>query len=201
MSKEVDLDEVERVDQEDRCLLERVTKKDEAAFDELYVRYQGLVYSTIHQVLQDFDDTLEVMQEVFHSIWKRASTYNEKSGRPITWIAAISRNRAIDRVRSRQRQGKLRGAIENEKDFRSFVWQQENADDFLSRRDRVNHLIDALDHLTPMQREAVEKVYLQGLTHQEFADELGEPIGTVKARVRRGVMSLKRNLSAGLMGA
>ena len=176
---------------EHAALLQRVGRRDVAAFQEFYRKFSGLLFSTIHRVLNDHQDAEDIMQEVLVQIWQKANLYEPRKGKPLTWISTMARNRAIDRIRSKQRRSRLNDGFEQE----SKVAQPEFVDDtsdlvITGEQDQV--VQKAVLDLTPDQREAIQLAYFGGLTQSEIADRLHEPLGTVKARIRRGVQRLEQ---------
>ena len=177
----------------DIAILQRVGQRDVAAFQELYRKFSGLLYSTIYRVLNDHQDTEDIMQEVLVQIWQKAHVYEPAKGKPLTWITTMARNRAIDRIRSKQRRSKLNDGFENE----SRVVQPEFVDDtsdIVIASERESVVQNAVLDLTPDQREAIQLAYFGGLTQSEIAERLHEPLGTVKARIRRGVQRLEQSV-------
>ena len=174
-------------------MLQRVGQRDVAAFQELYRKFSGLLYSTIYRVLNDHQDTEDIMQEVLVQIWQKAHVYEPAKGKPLTWISTMARNRAIDRIRSKQRRSKLNDGFEQE----SRVVQPEFVDDtsdLVISSERESVVQYAVLDLTPDQREAIQLAYFGGLTQSEIAERLHEPLGTVKARIRRGVQRLEQSV-------
>jgi len=178
----------------DGKMLAGIANGDRQCFRKLHDRYDGLLFTTIEKVLNDRNDSEEVLQEVMHSLWKKAHLYNTERGRPITWLASMARNRAIDRLRAKQRQSKLKTAYTDEMDVNPRGLTVVGGPEAALRRDTCSAVRHAVMDLTDVQREAIEKVYFQGLTQQEIADQLGQPLGTVKARIRRGLASLRKNI-------
>ncbi|MEM9017721.1 MAG: sigma-70 family RNA polymerase sigma factor [Verrucomicrobiota bacterium] len=150
-----------------------------------------MLFTTIEKVLNDREDSEEVLQEVMSSLWRKAHLYHPGRGRPITWLASMARNRAIDRLRSKQRQSRLKAAYTEEMDVNPRGSSGLSGPEAASRRDTCHAVRTAVMDLTDVQREAIEKVYFEGLTQQQIADQLGEPLGTVKARIRRGLAKLR----------
>ncbi len=181
-------------DENDSKMLAGIANGDRKCFQKLYERYDGLLFTTIEKVLNDRDDSEEVLQEVMHSLWKKAHLYNTDRGRPVTWLASMARNRAIDRFRAKQRQAKLKNALTDEMSVNPRGLNTVSGPEAAGRRDTCKAVRSAVMELTDVQREAIEKVYFQGLTQQEIADELGQPLGTVKARIRRGIAALRKNI-------
>ena len=178
----------------DEARLKGIANGDRQSFRDLYERYNGLLFTTIEKVLNDREDSQEVLQEVMSSLWRKAHLYHPGRGRPITWLASTARNRAIDRLRSKQRQSRLKSAYTDEMDVNPRGSTGLSGPEAASRRDTCSAVRSAVMELTDVQREAIEKVYFEGLTQQEIADQLGEPLGTVKARIRRGLAKLRKTV-------
>lgn len=178
----------------DGKLLGGIAAGDKECFDRLYDRYAGLLFTTIQKILNDHNDTEEVLQEVMSSLWHKAHLYHEGRGRPITWLASTARNRAIDRLRSKKRQARLKEAYSSEAEMIRRGTMPVSGPEAASRRDTCRRVRSAVMELSEIQREAIEKVYFEGLSQQEIADQLGEPLGTVKARIRRGLAKLRQTV-------
>ncbi|MEM7697292.1 MAG: sigma-70 family RNA polymerase sigma factor [Verrucomicrobiota bacterium] len=183
-------------DEADGRMLAGIANGDRQCFRKLYERYDGLLFTTINKVLNDREDAEEVLQEVLSSLWRKAHLYHAGRGRPITWLASMARNRAIDRLRSKQRQARLKDAYSGEIEVNPRSSTGVSGPEAADRRDACRKVRSAVLDLTEVQREAIEKVYFQGLTQQEIADELGEPLGTVKARIRRGLAKLRTTIDS-----
>lgn len=182
-------------DEADARMLAGIANGDRHSFHQLHDRYDGLLFTTIDKVLNDREDSQEVLQEVMFSLWKKAHLYHPGRGRPVTWLASMARNRAIDRLRAKQRQSRLKSAYQSEIDINPRGSTGIPGPEAARRRDNCQKVRSAVLELTDVQREAIEKVYFQGLTQQEIADELGEPLGTVKARIRRGLAKLRQTVN------
>ena len=176
----------------DESMLAGIASGDEAAFQRLQERYSGLLYAAIRRILDDPADTEEVLQEVLNSLWRKADQYHPGRGRPLTWLTSTARNRAIDRLRARKRQARLKEAYTGAVDFIHRGTTPVTGPEAAIRRDTCASVRSAVMELSEIQREVIEKVYFEGLTQQEIADQLGEPLGTVKARVRRGLAKLRQ---------
>lgn len=178
---------------EDLKLLRGIAQGNRRDFDRFVRRMEKLVYSVVYRVLGDAQDTEDVCQEVFLSVWKKASLFDQQRGRPSTWVSTLARNRAIDRIRHKQRRSRLL------EDFsEQVVIPQEKHDvdssELLAHKERGQQLRDAVMTLSPEQRQAIEMVYFKGLTQGEIAAELKQPLGTVKARIRRGLGKLRERV-------
>jgi RNA polymerase sigma-70 factor (ECF subfamily) len=174
-------------------LMNRVAARDQQAFAELTEKYSALIFSTAFKVLNHYEDTEDIMNEVLATIWKKADTYHPKKGSLVTWICTTTRNRAIDRVRSVQRRCALYDRFEEkvEGDAPEYSLTGREA---LYLSDARTILQSAVVALSPEQREVIELAYFEGLTQQQIADQLGEPLGTVKARIRRGLAKFRQTI-------
>jgi RNA polymerase sigma-70 factor (ECF subfamily) len=172
-------------------LLRRIGQRDVAAFQAFFKKFNGLLYTTIHRVLNDHEDSEDIMQEVLVQIWQKAHLYEPTKGKPLTWVTTMARNRAIDRIRAKQRRSRLNDDFEAESRSVQPEFDEDTSDLTISREnDRV--LQSAVMELTPDQREAIQLAYFGGMTQGEIAGKLQEPLGTVKARIRRGIQRLEQ---------
>ena len=178
-------------DEADAAGIRGIANGDRECFQRLHDRYEGLLYATIFKVLNDHADAEEVLQEVFCLLWRKAGQFHENRGRPVTWLNSMARNRAIDRIRVKQRRAKLRDGLQEEQDLNPSGNAGISGSQAATRRDTCRAVRSAVLELTPVQREAIEMAYFEGLTQKEIAHQLGEPLGTVKARIRRGLAKLK----------
>jgi RNA polymerase sigma-70 factor (ECF subfamily) len=178
-------------------LLQRMRLGDEAALEMLYVRYGGLIFTLALRIVGDPELAREVLQDTFLRAWDGRDTYDAERGRVPWWLMGIARNGAIDLLRSRPHQARLR---ERERPP-AHVRQDQSADrgvaDALALRRAVSQ---ALAGLSDNQREAIELAYYRGLTQAEIAQHLGQPLGTIKSRTRDAMEHL-RTLLEPLIGA
>lgn len=161
---------------------------------ELYQRYGALVKGMAFRVLHDDQIAEEVTQDVFLKLWRQPERWNPTLGGLGTWLMAITRNAAIDRLRAEKRRP-IHGSVAPE-DAAGAMYQDSVANDPAWHDGQV--LRQLLMQLPPEQLELVELAYYQGMTHSELAEELGLPLGTVKTRLRRGLQRL-RNLWHGAL--
>ena len=174
-------------------LLARVAKRERAAFEALYDRYANILYASALKFVKEDADAQDVVQDVFIQIWDKAKLYDPAKGKPLTWALTLTRNRAIDRIRAIQRRTRLRDEFEQE----TVVDESAGVREALSGVDASEKgqiLRTAVNQLSPQQKKVIELAYFSGLTQTEIAEKLGEPLGTVKARARRGLMKLKELL-------
>jgi RNA polymerase sigma-70 factor (ECF subfamily) len=178
----------------DIALLGRVIARDGSAIGELYDRHSGLLYGLILRILRNRSEAEEVLQEVFVQVWTRADTYHVELGAPVAWLVRIARNRAIDQIRANSVRARtveaspLPPPVETP-EARAVMSEQQRA------------VARALDTLPSEQRELIEHAYFQGLTQSELAERFHLPLGTVKTRVRTGMMTLRRELQQVMVGA
>lgn len=170
----------------DKVLMAKVAAKDEAAFTQLYRQFSAPIFSMVYQILGDQKDTEDTIQETFVQIWKRADAYDSSRGNPFSWAVMIARNKAIDRIRSRQRQHHAAEVITEEFSHHPGIDDSAPAE----QNDERSVVLTALSKLPADQREALELAFFGGLTHAEVSTELKTPLGTIKARIRRGLLTL-----------
>jgi RNA polymerase sigma-70 factor, ECF subfamily len=175
---------------EEVAMLRDIANGDREAFRRLHDRFSGVVHSTIYKVLNDPMDTEDVAQEVFAAVWRKSRLYSEAKGKPLTWVTTMARNRAIDRLRFKQRQSRLNEDFKVERDTVTAPTRVDSADAAESN-DRHRVVRSAVMELSPEQRDAIQMAFFSGLTQSEIAEKLGEPLGTVKARIRRGMLKLR----------
>lgn len=175
---------------QERLLLRRIANGDRVSFQELHHRFAGLIFATAHHVLRDHQDTEDVTQEVFLNIWKKASLYHEGKGEPLTWVSSLARNRAIDRLRAKERRAKLRDAVQADP---ASVTPAEirDASELASLRERGHIVRSAVMQLNAEQRQVIKMAYFAGLSQSQIAQKIDAPLGTVKARMRRGLGKLR----------
>jgi RNA polymerase sigma-70 factor (ECF subfamily) len=169
-------------------LIRRMRLGDESALEGLYARYGGLVYTLALRVVGDPELAREVLQDTFLRAWEGRESYDPARGRMPWWLMGIARNRAIDVLRSRPHQARLR---EQEHLRRALEPAHPDTAEVLFVRRAV---VEALQTLSTVQREAIELAYYRGLTQAEIARELNEPLGTVKSRMREGMDRLRQVL-------
>lgn len=170
-------------------LLSHVATGDQAAFGELYDELAPRVLGTIRRLLIDHAQSEEVAQEVFLEVWQSASRFDPNKGGATAWILTMARRRAIDRIRAAQ-SAHDRDTRVGVRDFRVQDDVAETAE-IIVERERVGK---AMERLTDVQRQAISLAYDAGYTHTEIAELLGVPVGTVKTRLRDGMIRLRSEL-------
>jgi len=178
----------------DADLGRRMSNGDEDAFAIFYDRFAPGLFSLIYSILRDQKESEDVLQEAFVQMWKRIATYDARRSSLFTWAVMISRHKAIDRLRSRQRQSRLNEAVASETNAVPASASAGRADDALARRDEGERVRAALAQLSEGQRQAIDLAFFGGLTQTQISERLGAPLGTVKARIRRGLLALREVL-------
>jgi RNA polymerase sigma-70 factor, ECF subfamily len=174
-----------------RELLAVCAQGDQAALASLYDQSSALVYSIALRMLADSGDAEEVTLDVYHQVWRAAGTYDSSRGSVTSWLVTLARSRAIDRLRSRAVRARSEEALGKHADVPSFAAGPDEATLAGQRRKRI---LAAMAALSADQREAIELAFFSGLTHTELADRLRQPLGTVKTRIRLGMMKLREQL-------
>lgn len=164
-----------------------MARGDESALARIYDRYRLILFGLLVRILHSREEAEDVLQEVFLQVWRRAGDFDEARGRAFTWLVTVARSRAIDRLRalgSRARLAEAVPAAEQIGDAAQEAFQSEQAE-------VVRH---ALAQIPTDQRQALLLAYFEGLTQMEIAARLGAPLGTVKTRMRAGMMKLRELL-------
>jgi len=177
----------------DQEMIAQIGRRDQGAFSALYDRLSGPLYSLAFKMLGDASDAQDALQEVFVQIWSRASTYDPEKSSVFSWAVLLTRSRAIDRLRARDR--RLRVVVESTAENRGAEATDastvESAADTANKKDEAAHVRSLLNNLPEDQRQAIELAFFGHRTHHEIAAQLGQPLGTVKARIRRGLLKLR----------
>lgn len=171
-------------------LLKAVARGDEQALAQLYDNYRVILFGLLVRILNSREEAEDVLQEVFLQVWRRARDFDETRGKPFTWLVTLARSRAIDRLRSlgardRVAQASVREAAEEVSDAARDTFRSE-------QRALVT---SALSQLPEEQKRPLVLAYFDGLTQSEIAAKLGAPLGTVKTRMRAGMIKLRELLT------
>jgi RNA polymerase sigma-70 factor, ECF subfamily len=173
--------------EEDVQLLDRVRRGDEQAMASLYDRYSKVVYSVALRVLRDPASAEDILQDVFLALWRRPETFVASRGSLGGWLAVVARNRSIDTLRRR------RPSEQVEEVYLASPFDLANEAERNTMMQRARAIIMRL----PLdQRKTLEMAYFDGLTHSEIAEITGDPLGTVKTRIRSALLSLRKELEA-----
>ena len=171
---------------DDAALIARMRAGDQSAMADLYDRYSGVVYGVALRVLGNTTAAEDVVQEIFLQLWRNPRAFDAERGRLAPWLAVIARNRAIDHLRKRPREDDI-----DELPISTGVDLESDSAQKLA----IEKVRAALAQLPPDQCKALEMAYFQGMTHTEIAGKTGEPLGTVKTRIRTGLLALRKAFS------
>ncbi len=169
-------------------LLERIRNADEGAFSLLYKNYSTALYGIIYRILKDEDEAMDLLQEAFVKIWKNIMHYDQSRGRLFTWMSNLTRNLTIDRIRSA--------------DYKNHERQNYVRDNSIAAIDGFKHnqintdiigLKGSIAFLSDEHQYIINKVYFEGFTQADLADELNIPLGTLKTRLRAAISELRKN--------
>jgi RNA polymerase sigma-70 factor, ECF subfamily len=171
----------------DTSLVSAIRSGDEQAMAQLYDRYSSMVYSVALRVLGDTGAAEDVLQEVFLQLWRNPALFDSSRGNLGAWLVVIARNRAIDGLRKRR----------PETDIEDIVVSVEPDMAGDAERNRAMQKVrGVLGEMPTPQRSALEMAYFEGLSHSEIAAKTGEPLGTVKTRIRSGLLALRKAFEA-----
>jgi RNA polymerase sigma-70 factor (ECF subfamily) len=177
----------------DAEVIRRIRAGDRAAFLEFYDRYAPLLLSVAARVLGERREAEDVLQDVFTQIWHKSAGYDAKLGTLSSWAVTLTRNKAIDRVRASTRRRRLIEEIAISADQVEEA-PAPSANELLYGHERAERIRAALNELSSEQREVIELAFFAGLSQSEIATRLAQPLGTVKARIRRGMLKLRDQL-------
>jgi RNA polymerase sigma-70 factor (ECF subfamily) len=168
---------------DDQSLLEHVQSKDQNAMAGLFDRYGSMVYSVALRVLKDPGNAEDVMQEVFFQVWQNPQAFVPRRGSLAAWLLVVTRNRAVDVLRRRKPSDSVDDVV---------LAANENIAVETERRTMMEKVRTALHKLSPEQQQSIELAFFEGLSHSEIAEQTGDPLGTVKTRIRSALLSVRR---------
>lgn len=169
--------------QDDAALIARMRAGDQSAMADLYDRYSGVVYGVALRVLANTTAAEDVVQEVFLQLWRNPQAFDADRGRLAPWLAVIARNRAIDHLRKRPPEDDI-----DELPISTGVDLEDDAAQKLA----IEKVRGVLAQIPVDQRKALEMAFFEGMTHTEIAGKTGEPLGTIKTRIRTGLLALRK---------
>jgi len=181
----------------DREMIAKIVRGDQSAFSAFYDRFSSPLYSLAFKMLGDASEAQDALQDVFLQVWRRAGTYDAAQSSVFSWIVLLARSRLIDRLRARSRRLRVVVGSTDEQDQSTEAAgasMAQSAADTASKNEDEVRVRSALNGLPFEQREAIELAFFGDLTHHEIAAQLGQPLGTIKARIRRGLLKLRQRL-------
>jgi RNA polymerase sigma-70 factor (ECF subfamily) len=177
------------------ALLARSGLGDRQAFAALYERTSAHLFAVVLRINRDRAQAEDVLQEVYVNVWRAAQSFDAAQSQPLTWLTSVARNRAIDSLRRKQTEPQTQPTPFNDDEDKDVY--DDVADDaptpleMLSRASDARALAQCMDGLSAPQRQSVALAFYDGLSHAEVADQMRQPLGTVKSWVRRALLSLK----------
>jgi len=171
---------------DEAALIERIRSGDESAMADMYDRYSGIVYGVALRVLGNTTAAEDVLQEVFLQLWRNPQVFDANRGKLPAWLAVIARNRAIDHLRKRPPEDDIEDLP---------ISTGVNLENEAAQRIAVDKIRGVLAQLPQDQRRALEMAFFEGMTHTEIAAKSGEPLGTIKTRIRTGLLVLRKAFS------
>jgi len=168
---------------DESALIARIRAGDESAMADLYDRYSGIVYGVALRVLGNATAAEDVLQEVFLQLWRNPQAFDAERGRLPAWLAVITRNRAIDHLRKRPPEDDIEDLA---------ISTGVNLENAAAQKQAVDKVRGVLAQLPAGQRRLMELAFFEGMTHSEIAEKTGEPLGTIKTRIRSGLLVLRK---------
>jgi len=170
-------------------LIISISRGNEESLERLYERTSSLVFGLILKILSDRQEAEEVLADVYLQIWEKASTYGPSRSKPVSWILMISRSRSIDKLRSGSKRRSLTQEIDD-----SFTDKDNNPETNSIADEKRTIIQKAMKELSDNQKEAIELAYYFGMSQSEIAQEMDQPLGTVKSWIRFGMKKLREQI-------
>jgi RNA polymerase sigma-70 factor (ECF subfamily) len=186
---------------QDLGLLIRIAERDQEALTALYDLRGGLLFALCLRILKDRMAAEEALEDVFWELWAKSDRFDPDRGTPINYLLNLTQSRAIDKLRGRAKLQRMElatdrdAAVMNSPSTPAYRTPQATPAEMAVDSERRNTVRSAVDGLNPEQRQAVELAFFDGLTHTEIADKLAIPLGTIKTRIRQGLVHLKKALA------
>lgn len=176
---------------DDSVLTTMVAEGSAAALEVLYLRYGRVILAFATRMMGDRQSGEELVQEVFVKAWRQGRSYSSERGSYITWLLSITHNLSIDEIRKRNRRPQRAGSTDPVLLMANMRDESASVELSAEHQELRSLMMRAMDTLPPQQREAVELAFYRGLTQREVAETLGEPLGTIKTRIRLGMKKLR----------
>lgn len=180
------------------ALIERLVARDQAALGALYDRYASVVYALAFKITGNSGEAEDVVVDSFWQVWQQAGRYDRTRGPVGAWVFTIARSRALDRLRALRRSPLVEPDEQAEAEAARRVAESDSPEQNAWLVEQSSLVRGALAELTPVQREAIELAFYHGLSHAEIAERLNQPLGTIKTRIRLGLMRMRERLKGQL---
>lgn len=174
--------------------MKRIKARDADALEELYELYKRLLFGMVLSIVKKREAAEDVLQEIFVKIWNKADSFDENRGNVYSWIVTLTRNKAIDHIRSKGYKTQKKASVSIHKEFFTLEGDKFDPLETTIFSDRAELVKKALQEIPDSQRQVIKIAYYQGMTQSEIAEHLDIPLGTVKTRTRQGLIKLKRIL-------
>jgi len=184
-------------EERDRELMARIKTRDTSALSELYDNYNRLLFGLILSILTKREEAEDLLQEVFIKIWQNAEKFDLERGTVYTWVVTLTRNRSIDRLRSRiyKEQKKQSTSLDDEDVFHPLYSEESDPLENTILKERAKKVHQALDQISEKQKKVLQVAYFSGMSQSEISEEFDIPLGTVKTRMRDGMIKLRELLA------
>ena len=184
-------------EERDRELMARIKTRDTSALSELYDNYNRLLFGLILSILTKREEAEDLLQEVFIKIWQNAEKFDLERGTVYTWVVTLTRNRSIDRLRSRiyKEQKKQSTSLDDEDVFHPLYSEASDPLENTILKERAKKVHQALDQISEKQKKVLQVDYFSGMSQSEISEEFDIPLGTVKTRMRDGMIKLRELLA------
>lgn len=184
-------------EERDRELMARIKARDASALSELYDHYNRLLFGLILSILKKREEAEDILQEVFTKIWQQAEKFDLERGTVYTWIVTLARNRSIDRLRSKvyKEQKKQSTSLDDKDVFHPLYSDESDPLENTILTERAKKVHQALDQISEKQRKVLQVAYFSGMSQSEISEEFDIPLGTVKTRMRDGMIKLRELLA------
>lgn len=180
----------------DTTLLSGIARRDQRSLEQLYDRYAKLLYSVAMRIVRDRVETENILQEVFLQVWRSASTYNACLGTPCVWLIRIARNKSIDLWRSKGNRIRRHQVEIDESPLNDTADPARDPHEIATATQAAVMVREALLQLPQDQRRLIELAYYEGYSQSELAEKLTLPLGTVKSRMRLGLLALREQFAS-----
>lgn len=184
-------------EERDRELMARIKTRDTSALSELYDNYNRLLFGLILSILKKREEAEDLLQEVFTKIWQNAEKFDLERGTVYTWVVTLTRNRSIDRLRSKvyKEQKKQSTSLDDEDVFYPLYSEESDPLENTILKERAKKVHQALDQISEKQKKVLQVAYFSGMSQSEISEEFDIPLGTVKTRMRDGMIKLRELLA------